>query len=70
MEDETIFYICPICFQVCEDEKECHAHRMVECNPGEYGDDRRKPVSDRFGQLVSRAPRWYLEAVGWIRPTG
>ncbi|HLE14031.1 MAG TPA: hypothetical protein VI776_04720 [Anaerolineales bacterium] len=41
---------------------------MLECVPGEPGDDRRKPVSDRFGNLVSRAPRWYLEALGMIQP--
>ena len=68
MENENVFYICPICFQVCESEQECHAHRMVECYPGEPGDERRKPVTDHFGQIVSRAPRWYLEAVGWIEP--
>jgi hypothetical protein len=67
MENESVFYICPVCFQVCDTEQECHAHRMVECDAGEFGDERRKPVSDRFGNLVSRAPRWFLEAVGWIR---
>lgn len=65
---EDAFYICPVCFQVCDSEKECHAHRMLACNPGEPGDERRKPVKDPFGQDASRAPRWYLEAVGRIRP--
>ncbi len=64
METQSMFYICPVCFTVCESEQECHAHRMVECNPGDFGDDRRKPVEDQYGQYVSRAPRWYLEAVG------
>lgn len=66
MEAEDNFYICPICFQVCESEIECHAHRMVECDPGEAGDERRRPIRDRFGNYVSRAPRWFLEAV-WIK---
>ncbi len=66
MEDRVV-YICPICFQTCESERECHAHRMVACHPGKIGDQRRKPVTDRFGNMVSRAPRWYLEAVGWIQ---
>lgn len=61
--EETI-YICPVCFTICESEQECHAHRMLACEPGEPGDERRKPVRDAFGQYVSRAPRWYLEAVG------
>jgi hypothetical protein len=41
---------------------------MVECDAGEPGGERSKPVHDRYGNLVSRAPRWYLEAVGWIKP--
>ena len=68
MDKEQSFYICPVCFQVCDSEKECHAHRMVACEVGELGDERRKPVSDRFGNYVSRAPRWYLEAVGRVSP--
>lgn len=64
MKQSENFYICPVCFQVCDSRQECHAHRMVECNPGKPGDERRKPVIDRFGRFASRAPRWYLEATG------
>jgi hypothetical protein len=39
---------------------------MVECEAGIPGDERRRPVADRFGNYVSRAPRWFMEAVGWI----
>ena len=66
MESSEIFYICPVCFQTCDTEIECHAHRMIECEVGTPGDERRRPVADRFGNYVSRAPRWYMEAVGWI----
>jgi hypothetical protein len=66
MDADNAFFICPFCFQVCESERECHAHRMVECKPGKPGDERRKPIYDRDGNLVTRAPRWYLEAVGWV----
>ena len=67
MTIENTFYICPKCFRVCEDEEKCHQHmRMIECEIGDFGDDRRKPITDQFGHFVSRAPRWYLEAVGWI----
>ena len=62
MANEQDFYLCPICFRVCETEAECHKHLMVLCETGHPGDERRKPVSDQFGNLVSRAPRWYLEA--------
>jgi hypothetical protein len=63
MTQEQIFYICPICFRVCETEAECHEHRMVICKTGKPGDDIRKPVTDDFGRLASRAPRWYLDAL-------
>ena len=63
MANNQVFYICPICFRVCETEDECHEHLMVLCETGHPGDERRKPVSDQFGNLVSRAPRWYIEAI-------
>lgn len=66
MEGREKFYICPVCFRTCDTEIECHDHRMVECEAGIPGDERRRPVADRFGNYVSRAPRWYMEAVGWI----
>jgi hypothetical protein len=66
MESKEVFYICPVCFQTCDSEIECHAHMMIACDTGEPGDERRKPVKNRFGQYASRAPRWYIESVGWI----
>jgi hypothetical protein len=61
-------YICPKCFWVCDTESKCHQHQLIlACEPGEFGDERRRPVRNQFGLFVSRAPRWYLEAVGWIR---
>jgi len=39
---------------------------MLVCKPGEPGSERRKPLVDRSGNLLSRAPRWFLEATGWI----
>jgi len=53
---------------VCETGEKCHQHQLLlECEPGEFGDERRKPVRNQFGVYVSRAPRWYLEAIGWIK---
>lgn len=70
MQKESVLFICPKCFRVCEDAEECHRHNQVlECTPGEFGDDRRRPVLDQFGSFVSRAPRWYLEAVKSNRPS-
>jgi hypothetical protein len=67
MDQPEFIYLCPICFRVCESEAECHEHQMVICVPGHPGDERRKPVSDQFGNFVSRAPRWYLEALSQVR---
>jgi hypothetical protein len=67
MNAVTVFYMCPKCFRVCETQEQCHEHNlMVECVTGTPGDEKRRPVRDQFGHYVSRAPRWYLEAVGWI----
>jgi hypothetical protein len=51
---------------MCDSIKEGHEHPMIICEVGFAGDTRRQPLRDRFGNLVSRAPRWYLEAVGLI----
>jgi len=67
METKQVFYICPVCFQACDTQKECHAHQMVACHVSELSDQQRQPVKDQFGYYVSRAPRWYLEAVGRLR---
>lgn len=71
--EPIVLYVCPICFQVCETEQGCHEHQMtadhqmVVCKPGRLGEERRKPVNNRYGQYASRAPRWFLEALGWIK---
>jgi hypothetical protein len=63
MDQTQVIYLCPICFRVCETEEKCHEHIMVLCETGHPGDERRKPVTDEHGNLVSRAPLWYLEAL-------
>ncbi|HLF25264.1 MAG TPA: hypothetical protein VJG32_02915 [Anaerolineae bacterium] len=66
MNSGRLFYLCPVCFRCSEVEDECHAHRMVVCDAGEWGDERRKPIVDEIGRMHTRAPRWFLEAVGWM----
>ncbi|HJW90966.1 MAG TPA: hypothetical protein VJ436_10045 [Anaerolineales bacterium] len=67
MTDERQFHICLVCFRVCEAEGDCHHGRKLQCDAGEPDDDRRKPVADEHGQLLSRAPRWFLEALGVLK---
>jgi hypothetical protein len=64
MGTKDVFYICPVCFQTCDNKIECHAHMMIACDTGKPGDERRKPVKNRFGRYVSRAPLWFIESVG------
>lgn len=64
MNDHDIFYLCLTCFAVSQTEDECHGQRMIRCDAGRPGDERRKPVLDNRGRMKSRAPRWFLEAVG------
>jgi hypothetical protein len=62
------FYQCPICFKICNTFQDCHAHNMVHCYVEFPDDERRKPVKTPSNVLLSRAPRWYLEAVGRVKP--
>jgi len=66
MKVQSLFYLCPVCFQASESRRDCHSHPMVRCEVGEPDDERRKPLTDESGRLRSQAPRWFLEAVGWI----
>jgi hypothetical protein len=66
MASDSIFYLCPICFAACESEIACraHQHRMIWCDTIKLTDEQRKPLMYADGRLASRAPRWFLEAVG------
>jgi hypothetical protein len=64
MNANTTFYLCPMCFEVSGVEGEHHGQRMICCDAGQPGDERRKPVIDERGNVKSHAPRWFLEAIG------
>jgi hypothetical protein len=64
MNTDCTFYLCPTCFEASECECMDHLHRMIRCDPGAPGDERRKPVMNGKGTVKSHAPRWFLEAVG------
>ncbi|HEX2981331.1 MAG TPA: hypothetical protein VHO48_13770 [Anaerolineaceae bacterium] len=70
MDNPQVYFICPTCYRVCASRQECHEHLMLPCSPGQPGSLRRKPVTDSRGVLQSRAPRWFLEATGWIQARG
>jgi hypothetical protein len=63
MNSKQVFYICPSCFYACETSDDSHKHQMLRVDPGASGDERRKPVMDRNGQILTPAPRWFHEAL-------
>lgn len=63
MREDCEFYICPICFTTSEKAGEHHNHEMVFCKQLPVGHEQLKPIIDLEGDLKTRAPRWFLEAV-------
>jgi hypothetical protein len=63
MRKDCEFYICPICFKTSDEPGTHHEHEMIFCKSLPLGDDQLKPIRDLRGDLKSRAPRWFLEAV-------
>jgi hypothetical protein len=70
MNNSRVFYLCSVCFNASERPAVCHHRPMVRCDPGQPGDDRRRPPADAQGRLKSHAPRWFLEAIGSVAPGG
>jgi hypothetical protein len=69
MNTSLVFYLCPICFYACGTPDEGHEHSLLRVDPGMPGDDRRKPITDQNGHILSPAPRWYYEALWQTRVT-
>jgi len=56
-----IVYVCPRCLRVAGEQEECHGQLMVECDAGMPGDERSRPITTLEGELVTHAPRWWVE---------
>ncbi len=71
METNPIFYLCPKCFETFEAEPANHRHAVLRIDTAQLDVESRKPLMDSQGNLLSSAPRWFLEATGMIsrRPT-
>jgi hypothetical protein len=72
METNPIFYLCPKCFDTFETEPTNHQHAVLRIDTTQLDIESRKPLMDKQGNLLSSAPRWFLEATGMIsrrRPT-
>jgi hypothetical protein len=63
MNTSMVFYLCPICFYASAASDDSHEHQLLRVDPGMPGDERRRPVTDREGHILSPAPRWFYEAI-------
>ena len=62
MNNSLVFYLCPTCFYA-SDTPDGHEHALLRVDPGLPGDERRKPVMDHDGLILSPAPYWFYEAL-------
>jgi hypothetical protein len=60
---ECEFYICPVCFEVSEKAGDHHGRPMIYCRELPLGSQELQPIISQGGDLKSRAPRWFLDAV-------
>jgi hypothetical protein len=63
MNTSLVFYLCPTCFYASDTPDDGHEHTLLRVDPGLPGDQRRKPVTDRDGLILSPAPYWFYEAL-------
>lgn len=64
-EEHRVIYICPECFTIAENLRECCEHNMIRVDAGVPGDERSKPLIDEGGNLKTRAPVWWVERYAW-----
>jgi len=69
MNASLVFYLCPNCFYASDFPDDSHEHALLRVDPGLPGDERRKPIMDRNGRILSPAPRWFHDAVTEVKTT-
>jgi hypothetical protein len=72
MRISLFFYLCPKCFEAFETQPANHQHAVLRIDIAQLDVESRRPLMDSQGNLLSSAPRWFLEATGMIvrhRPT-
>jgi len=56
-------YLCPRCFEAQNTPGNCpnDGMELLSCQPGDPDDPCRRPLMDNKGNIVSRAPVWWLQ---------
>ena len=56
-------HLCPHCLFSGAEPGACPhcGHARVTCRPGDPDDPCRRPIMDRRGRVLSRAPLWWLQ---------
>ncbi len=66
MNANSIFYLCPMCFETFEAEPLNHRHQVMRIDTARLDTEARRPTTDDAGHLTSHAPRWFLNALGTL----
>ncbi len=62
MTTNLTVYICRTCHRVDQRPMTCHPGQSIKCDTGAFGDERSRPLFDEQGRLVTRAPKWWVDA--------
>lgn len=62
MSEEQVVYCCTRCTTAAGEGGACDlcGGQRVECQPGATGDPVRRPLIDASGNVLTRAPIWWL----------
>ncbi len=55
-------YVCRVCHRVGQRPLTCHPGASAKCDAGVPGDVLSMPLFDTHGHLVTRAPKWWVDA--------
>jgi predicted amidophosphoribosyltransferase len=60
---QQVIFLCPHCMLPGPEAGACPqcGATLVSCRPGEPDDPCRKPLMDRHGRVLTRAPLWWLQ---------
>lgn len=62
MSEELVVYVCKRCTTSAGEGGTCVycGGQRVACHPGHDGDPARRPLIDEHGNVLTRAPIWWL----------